>query len=357
MKIPPFTNYLGIKVERRGRGEAAATLPLADHHRNRRGVVHGGVITTLLDTALGAAVIAAIPKEWWCATTSLSVQFLEGARDGLLQATGRVARRGSRVAFAQGEIRDEAGRVVAVGQGTWHLWPFDPRKVVQETRPYVVMKDSGEKIPVGKILAIGRNYPAHVAEMKNRQDRPPVVFFKPPSALIHDGDVIVLPADAGTCDHEVELVVVIGKTCRSVAESDALDHVAGFGVGLDMTLRKVQKEARQAGEPWARAKGFDTSAPISTVVPREKVGDGTGLAISLDVNGERRQEGNTSAMSLSVAQLVADLSAWITLERGDLVFTGTPSGVGPVSPGDYLEARLEKCGTLSVKVIAQKPEK
>ena len=117
-----------------------------------------------------------------------------------------------------------------------------------------------------------------------------------------------------------------------------------------MTLRDLQGEAKQRGEPWSVAKGFDGSAPISAVAPREEVGDGSGLAIRLEVNGETRQQGNTSQMLFPVPQLIAQVSRWITLERGDLLFTGTPAGVGPVRPGDRLVASLERVGSLTIDV-------
>jgi 2-keto-4-pentenoate hydratase/2-oxohepta-3-ene-1,7-dioic acid hydratase in catechol pathway len=173
-------------------------------------------------------------------------------------------------------------------------------------------------VEVGKILAIGRNYADHVAEMNGPKAGPPVLFFKPASAVIHHGEAIVVPAGAGELHHEVELVAVIGAQGKRIREEDALSHVLGFAVGLDMTLRDIQAEAKKKGTPWALAKGFDSSAPISRVMPREQVGDGSGLAIRLMVNGEERQ-----------------------------------SSVGPVSPGDTLTAEIEKIGTLTVQVRAE----
>jgi len=351
MSVPPFITYLGVEVEKMDSGEAVATLRLAEHHRNGRGVVHGGVIASLLDTSLGAAVISAIPKEWWCATASLSIQFLEGRGDGVLTATGTVLRRGRRVAFAGGEVRDDSGRLIAAAQGSWHLWPHHPGRSERGGQaPWVVRREGGERLRVGKILAVGRNYADHKAEMGNRPEAPPVVFLKPPSAIVHDGGTVLIPPDAGEVHHEVELVAVIGKKGRAIAEAEALEHVLGYAVGLDMTLRQVQSEAKKKGEPWSLAKGFDTSAPISAVVARDEIGDGSGLRLTLDVNGERRQDGSTSAMLHPVAAVVAEVSRWVTLERGDLVFTGTPAGVGPVRAGDVLEASLEGVGSLRVTV-------
>jgi uncharacterized protein (TIGR00369 family) len=351
MNVPPFNRYLGVEIVRLEKGEAEATLRLAPHHLNARGVAHGGVISSLLDTVLGGAVISAIPREWWCATTSLSIQYLDGAGDGLLRAIGRVIRKGRRVAVAEGEVRDESGRILAAAQGSWHLWPHHPgRPERAASSPYVVRGRSGERLRVGKIVAVGRNYADHIVEMGNRPESPPVLFTKPATAIVHDGGEVRIPPDAGEVHHEVEMVVVIGKSGRAIHEDDAMSHVLGYAVGLDMTLREVQAEAKRKGEPWALAKGFDTSAPISTVTSREEVGDGSGLELTLEVNGERRQAGNTSQMLHPVPALIAAASRWLTLERGDLLFTGTPAGVGPVRAGDVLEAALEKVGTLRVTI-------
>jgi uncharacterized protein (TIGR00369 family) len=353
MKLPPFDRHLGVRVEQRGDGESVATLRLRPEHLNNRGVAHGGVVSSLLDTALGAAVIGSIPKEWWCATTSLSVQFVDGAGEGRLTATGRVVRRGARVAFARGEIRDDGGRLLAVAQGSWNLWPYRPGQHPEPPGSFVVMRESGERIRVGKILCIGRNFARHIAEMGADKASPPVLFLKPASAIVHDGAQVRIPPEAGRVDHEIELVAVIGKRCQAVDESVALDHVLGYAVGLDMTLRDRQARAKRRGEPWADAKGFDTSAPVSHVAPRHEVGDGAGLALTLEKNGVVVQDGNTADMLHSVAALVALASHRMMLERGDLLFTGTPAGVGPVEPGDVLDARIDKVGSLRVEIVGE----
>jgi len=350
MQLPPFNDYLGTKVELREAGEARVVLDLQPHHLNMRGVAHGGVISALLDTALGGAVIAAIPKEWWCATIHLSINYLDGPRAGHLVAEGRVTRRGARVAFAAGEVKDESGRLLATAEGSWHLWTRKPGSGPAPRKPYVQVEGTGETVEVGKILAIGRNYADHVAEMNAPKAGPPVLFFKPATAVIHHGDSIVLPAGAGELHHEVELVAVIGTRGKGISEENALDHVLGFAVGLDMTLRDIQAQAKKKGTPWSLAKGFDGSAPVSRVMPRDRVGDGSGLAIRLTVNGEQRQSSRTDQMMRSVSELIAFASRTVTLERGDLVFTGTPAGVGPVSPGDTLTAEIENIGSLTVSV-------
>ena len=352
MPVPPFNQYLGIDVPSMKDGAASATIELGPHHTNNRGVAHGGVVAALLDSAMGAAVISAIPKEWWCATTGLTISFVAGARDGRLAATGRVVRRGRNVAFVQGEARDAAGALVAIAQGTWHLWPFRPEMERPAGEPYVVMKGTGARLRVGKILAVGRNYARHNVEMGHERPVPPVLFLKPPTALVHDGGVVRLPEGMGAIHHEVELVVVIGTPGRAIVEERALEHVLGYAVGLDLTLRDLQNAAKAKGEPWDVSKGFDGAAPVSAIVPREEAGDATGLMLSLDVNGARRQEGSTSQMNVGVAGLVALASRWITLERGDLLFTGTPAGVGPVVAGDVLDAKLSDLVSLRVTAAA-----
>lgn len=350
MRLPPFNQWLGVHVDRMEGGAADARIELGPHHTNNRGVAHGGVVCSLLDSAMGAAVISAIPKEWWCATTSLNIQFLSGPRSGLLTASGVVLRKGRSTAFARGEARTAEGVLVATAEGTWHLWPSKPEIQRALDEPFVVVQGTGERILVGKIVAVGRNYADHNVEMGTEAKVPPVVFLKPTTALVHDGGVVRPPQGAGSVHHEVELVVVIGKDGRGIAEKDALDHVFGYAVGLDLTLRDVQSSAKAKGEPWDLAKGFDGSAPVSLVVPRDRVPDPSALELTLDVNGARRQTGSTSQMLRGVASLVAFTSTWMTLRRGDLVFTGTPAGVGPIVPGDRLEAGLTGLVSLAVTV-------
>jgi 2-keto-4-pentenoate hydratase/2-oxohepta-3-ene-1,7-dioic acid hydratase in catechol pathway len=177
---------------------------------------------------------------------------------------------------------------------------------------------------------------------------PPVLFLKPPSAIVHDGGAVVLPRDLGAVHHEVELIAVIGTSGRAIEPAAALDHVLGYAVGIDLTLRDLQNEAKKKGEPWDLAKGFDGAAPVSTVVPRELAGDPAALTLTLEVNGEVRQDGSTARMLRGVADLVAFASRLITLERGDLLFTGTPEGVGPVVPGDVVRARLGDLASVTV---------
>ncbi len=214
----------------------------------------------------------------------------------------------------------------------------------------VDVRDTKQTYVARKILCLGRNYPEHAKEMKAETPTTPVVFLKPSSALIHDGSKVVIPPFSHDVHHEVEMVVLIGKEGKNIPRAAALDHVAGYGVGLDMTLRDVQAEAKKKGLPWTVAKGFDTSAPVSSFVSKERVRDPHSLDISLKVNGQVRQHSNTRNMIFRVDDVIAYLSTVFTLEEGDLIFTGTPEGVGPVVAGDTLFAELESVGTITIGV-------
>ena len=214
---------------------------------------------------------------------------------------------------------------------------------------------SGETVRPGKLLCIGRNYAAHVREMGDVADLPaePVVFLKPSTALVGTGGTVVLPRQSQDVHHEVELVAVIGTRGRHVAEAAALGHVAAYALGLDLTARDLQAQAKANKGPWSVAKGFDTFAPLGPLTPASAVPDPQALTIELKVNGETRQHGTTDHMIFPVAHLVAYLSGVFTLEPGDLVFTGTPEGVGPVRAGDRLEATGTGLAPLVVSAVAE----
>lgn len=205
---------------------------------------------------------------------------------------------------------------------------------------YLRLQHSNERVPVGKILCLGKNYEEHIKEMKSETPTSPVVFLKPPTAIIENGSTIVIPRMTHQLHHEVELVVVLSKGGKNIPKAKALDHVLGYGVGLDMTMRDVQNEAKKKGLPWAIAKGFDTSAPISLIVPAENILNPHQLHISCKVNDVIRQETSTEKMILPVESIIEFLSSVFTLEYGDVIFTGTPEGVGEVKPGDIIEAEL-----------------
>lgn len=199
----------------------------------------------------------------------------------------------------------------------------------------------GLDLPVGSLWCIGRNYAEHARELGNALPQAPVVFLKPASSLVGDGAVIAWPAEIGAVHHEVELVVAIGRGGSRIGRDAALAHVAGYAVGIDLTARDLQSKAKAAGLPWTEAKGRDGFAPLSRFVPAAAVADPAALVLELWVNGERRQAGHVADMLWDVPALIAYLSERYTLRPGDLIFTGTPSGVGPLSPGDRVEAALE----------------
>lgn len=214
----------------------------------------------------------------------------------------------------------------------------------------ITLPDTDQSIPIGKLLCIGRNYPDHAAEMKRDVPSEPMVFLKPATAVIRSGESVQLPPQSQSVHHEVELVAVIGTQGRRISKETALDHVAAYAVGLDMTARDVQDQAKKQRHPWSVAKGFDTFAPLGPLVPADAVGDPQDMVLRLHRNGEVRQKASTEDMIFPVAELVAYCSQIFTLMPGDLLFTGTPSGVGPVEKGDFLEARASGCKPLDISV-------
>ena len=217
--------------------------------------------------------------------------------------------------------------------------------------PYYVFKNDYKKdIKVGKIVCLARTYKKHAEEMNSDIAKDPIVFLKPASSVIFDGDSITIPKISNCLHHEVELGIVIGKKCKNVSQKDALDYVLGYLVALDVTARDIQSEAKKKGWPWDIAKGFDTFAPISDVVLKEEVPDPNNLDISLKVNGELRQSSNTNNMIYSVERIIEFISEIMTLDAGDLIMTGTPEGVGEIVPGDIIEAELGEICSLNVNV-------
>lgn len=192
----------------------------------------------------------------------------------------------------------------------------------------------------GSLYCIGRNYAKHAAEMDSDVPETPVVFLKPRSSIIRQGEQIRLPNDSENVHHEVELVALIGSVAKSIKPSEALNHVEAIAVGIDLTARDLQAEAKKGGLPWSLAKGFDTFAPVGNFVELKNNIDPQNLAIKLIVNGETRQEGHTSNMIFSLNQIIAYLSERFTLYPGDLLFTGTPEGVSRILPGDHIEGAI-----------------
>ena len=214
----------------------------------------------------------------------------------------------------------------------------------------VRIKGSSEVFSVGKILCLGRNYLDHIRELGNQVPDRAVIFCKPASSIIPDGGEIRIPAYSNDCHHELELAVLIGKTGKDISKSDAMTHVAGYAVALDLTLRDLQSELKAKGLPWEIAKAFDTSCPLSDFTPAAKVVDPNHLHLALTVNGELRQDGTTAQMMRSVEEIIAEISIYFTLEAGDIILTGTPAGVSRLQSGDRLFGEIEQVGTLEVGV-------
>lgn len=187
-----------------------------------------------------------------------------------------------------------------------------------------------------RIFCIGRNYANHIAELGHSDARTCVVFMKPLSALVAAGAKVPVPTDQGTVHHELELVLEIGTGGRNIRAENATSHIAGIGLGLDLTLRSLQNELKSTGEPWEKCKSFDYSAPLAPLRRFEASTDLGALEFQLDVNGECRQRGNTRMMLVDIPGLIVQLSAYWQLLPGDLIYTGTPEGVGAIKPGDTL---------------------
>lgn len=201
---------------------------------------------------------------------------------------------------------------------------------------------SHEQFAVGKIICIGRNYAEHAREMGHDPQRePPFFFFKPGTALLPPGAPFVYPWYSSEVHHEVELVIALGKGGFQISSTEAKDLIGGFALGLDMTCRDIQRQAKDQGRPWELAKGFDGSAPCSAIQQGSYEDLHHCGHLSLTRNGVLVQSGDWRAMVWSIPELIAEVSRYIRLHPGDLIFTGTPAGVGPVLPGDQLVASLE----------------
>lgn len=198
-----------------------------------------------------------------------------------------------------------------------------------------------------RIFCIGRNYAAHVEELANERPGSPVVFMKPPHCLVPVGTPLTLPNRAGAVHHEVELVLLIGRSGRPADIDDAWDFVAGVSLGLDLTLRDLQADLKARGLPWEPAKAFESSAPVGEFVPVESIPDRDRILFDCTVRGELRQRGDTGLMLFGVPTLLVELGRTWSLLPGDLVFTGTPAGVGPIESGDRIEISSPAIGHFS----------
>jgi len=216
---------------------------------------------------------------------------------------------------------------------------------------------SNDLFPVRRVYCVGRNYAAHAREMGFDPDRePPFFFCKPADAIVPvaEGSILELPYPSETSNYhyEIELVAAIGKGGSNIPVEQALEHVWGYAVGLDMTRRDLQMKMREAGRPWELGKAFDASGPIAPLHPASKTGDIHHANIWLTVNDETKQQSSVDKLIWSVAETIAYLSRYFRLEAGDLIYTGTPEGVGPVVAGDLMQGGVDGLGTIQVKVTA-----
>lgn len=213
---------------------------------------------------------------------------------------------------------------------------------------------SNAQFPVHRIYCVGRNYAEHAKEMGGTGREAPFFFMKPADAVLSvaAGAIGTMPYPDMTQDlhHEIELVVALGSGGANIAAADALSHVWGYAVGLDMTRRDLQAEAKKAGRPWCTAKGFDHAAPLGPIYPVADTKLAKNAAISLKVNGAVRQHGSIDQLIWSVAETIEHLSKYFALQAGDLIFTGTPAGVGAVQRGDLLEGTIDGLGELRVRL-------
>ncbi len=209
---------------------------------------------------------------------------------------------------------------------------------------------SGKEVTVGKIVCVGRNYVDHAKELGNEVPQKPVLFIKPSSAIINSGEKIVKPEFSAEMHHEVELVLLIGKTIKNADEKTAEEAIGGYGVGLDMTLRDIQSALKKQGHPWTIAKCFDTSAVLSEFISKNEYRLTLNEEIVLSVNGKIKQREKLNKMIFNPTQLLQYISTTMTLEEGDLVFTGTPAGVSKVESGDKLTAEILDVAELTCEV-------
>jgi fumarylpyruvate hydrolase len=220
-------------------------------------------------------------------------------------------------------------------------------------RPSLAVEGTDARFPVGRIYCVGRNYAEHAREMGHDPDRePPFFFMKAANSIVPSGSTIGYPVGTKDVHHEIEMVVAIARGGRNIAVEKALEHVYGYAVGLDMTRRDIQGEAKKMGRPWEMGKSFDESAPISELKPAAKIGHPAKGAIWLKVNGQVKQQGDLAMQIWTVPEQINYLSNLITLQAGDLIFSGTPAGVGPIKAGDKLEGHVDGVGDLAVSYRA-----
>ena len=221
-------------------------------------------------------------------------------------------------------------------------------------QPAIAVAGTDATFPVRRIWCVGRNYADHAREMGHDPNREPPFFFqKPADAVVASGTTLPYPAMTKDLHHEIELVVAIGKGGTNIPVAKALDHVFGYGVGLDMTRRDLQQQAKDLKRPWEMGKSFDQSCPVTPLVPAAKIGHPTKGAIWVKVNGEVKQSGDLNQQIWRVEETIAYLSQFVALEPGDLILNGTPAGVGPCKAGDKLEGHVDGVGDLAITYAAE----
>jgi fumarylpyruvate hydrolase len=224
--------------------------------------------------------------------------------------------------------------------------------IAPAVRAVLPVHGTSEKFPVRRIYCVGRNYIAHVREMGGDETRDPPIFFqKPTDSIVQDGASIPYPPMTSDYHYELELVVAIKKGGRDISSANALDHIYGYGIGLDMTRRDLQMNLGKSGLPWEAGKAFDNSCPCGPIHPVEKVGHVLEGSIRLTVDGKAKQDSDLKLMIWKVPEIIANLSKFFTLQPGDIILTGTPAGVGPVVPGNELVGSIDKLGTLTVRIV------
>jgi len=215
---------------------------------------------------------------------------------------------------------------------------------------YKYLSRSKKKMNIGKIVCLARTYKKHAEEMKAITTKEPLLFLKPNSSVIYNGENIVIPKRSNSVHHEVELGIIIGKKAKNIKIKNSMDYIFGYVIALDITARDIQSEAKRNGWPWGIAKGFDTFTPISDVILKKDIKNPMNLDISLKVNNEIRQKSNTKNLIFTIEEIISYISSIMTLEPGDLILTGTPEGVEEIKKGDNLSANLENILTLEVNV-------
>jgi 5-carboxymethyl-2-hydroxymuconate isomerase len=215
----------------------------------------------------------------------------------------------------------------------------------------IVILKPDKEIPVGKIICVGRNYDEHIAEMASERTSDPVLFLKPATAILNEGNPIVLPAFSQEIHHEIELALIVSQTAKNIISTEWKKYIAAAAIALDLTARDHQAVAKQKGLPWSVSKGFDGACPIGVFVSLNEIENINNLKIELFVNNEKKQSGNTNQMIFPPGALLEYISTIFTLEPGDIILTGTPSGVGPIIHGDDIRGVIENIGEIHFKVI------